>query len=67
MAQPGLAVLLLALGLLLLNLPALAPAWLAGDLPLFFYFYVVWGGIILFAFLLARAGKVEAQGDSPDV
>ena len=64
--QPGFAVLLVLLGLLAFNWPFPEPARAAGDFALFLYFFSLWGGAVLIAFLLSAAIN-DSKGDSDDV
>lgn len=66
-AQPGVAGLLLVFGLALIFWPALSPSWVTGDLAFYYYIYLVWAGLIVLAYLLARAGDGETGQGSHDV
>lgn len=64
--QPGFAVLLVLLGLLAFNWPFPEPARTAGDFALFVYFFSLWGGAVLIAYLLADVID-DSTGDGDDV
>lgn len=64
--QPGFAVLLVLLGLLAFTWPFPEPARLAGDFALFLYFFSLWGGAVLIAYLLSAAVN-DSKGDGDDV
>lgn len=60
--QPGFAVLLVLLGLLAVNWPFTEPARRAGDFVLFLYFFGLWTGAVLIAFLLSTAVDDSKEG-----
>lgn len=64
--QPGFAVLLVLLGLLACNWPFPESARAAGDFALFLYFFSLWGGAVLLAFLVS-GGVDDSTGDGDDV
>lgn len=64
--QPGFAVLLVLLGLLAFNWPFPEPARAAGDFALFLYFFGLWAGAFLIAYLLAAVVD-DSKGDGDDV
>ncbi|MBI2278086.1 MAG: hypothetical protein HYU74_12100 [Dechloromonas sp.] len=66
LGQPGFAVLLVLLGLLAFNWPFPEPARRAGDFALFLYFFGLWGGAVLIAFVLADVVD-DSKGDGDDV
>lgn len=64
-AQPGFAVLMVALGLVAISWPFIDLALEAGESVLFGYLFGVWGGLVLLAFLISRAvAGQETDGES---
>lgn len=63
-AQPGMAGLVVALGLVAVNWPFLDLAREAGNQTLFAYFFGVWSLVVLLAFLISRAiARQETDGE----
>jgi hypothetical protein len=65
LSQPGFSALLALLGLLAVNWPFTEAARAAGDFALFLYFFGLWSGLVLIAFVLS--GALAGQRNDDDV
>lgn len=63
LGQPGMSALLALLGLLAVNWPFTEVARAAGDAALFLYFFGLWAGLVLIAFVLSRASDGQRHDD----
>lgn len=65
-SRPEFAFLAFLLGFIALNWPLLEAARIAGDYPLFLYFFGIWGAIIVLALLISQTVAEQDPEDNDD-